>query len=135
MFIISFHIKEIVHKEFVLAGQTVNLHILLRRFTSIECKCAKPPPRTLATKVLSVVSRQLTVSHFHFHQGIFDQKQHDYGPHPQCFSLEIKLTGRHFDTTEVIEAESQAVLNIITKHEFQDKTIKNKQTPRPESAS
>jgi hypothetical protein len=30
--------------------------------------------------------------------------------------LKIKLKGRHFDTTEVIEAESQAVLNTPTKH-------------------
>jgi hypothetical protein len=27
----------------------------------------------------------------------------------------IKLKGRHFDTTEVIEAESQVVLNILTE--------------------
>jgi hypothetical protein len=32
----------------------------------------------------------------------------------------IKLKGRHFDTTEVIEAESQAVLNTLTEHDFQD---------------
>jgi hypothetical protein len=34
--------------------------------------------------------------------------------------LKIKLKGRHFDTTEVMEAESQAVLNILTEHDFQD---------------
>jgi hypothetical protein len=43
---------------------------------------------------------------------------------PPYFSLfprlKIRLRGRHFDTTEVIEAESQAVLNIITEHDFQD---------------
>jgi hypothetical protein len=33
--------------------------------------------------------------------------------------LSIKLKGRHFDTTEVIEAESQAVLNSLTEHDFQ----------------
>jgi hypothetical protein len=30
-----------------------------------------------------------------------------------------KLKGRHFDTTEVVEAESQAVLNSLTEHGFQ----------------
>jgi hypothetical protein len=44
--------------------------------------------------------------------------------HPPYFSLfprlKIKLKGRHFNTTEVIEAESQAVLNILTEHDFQD---------------
>jgi 23S rRNA maturation mini-RNase III len=34
--------------------------------------------------------------------------------------VKIKLNGRHFDTTEVVEAESQAVLNSLTDHYFQD---------------
>jgi hypothetical protein len=38
--------------------------------------------------------------------------------------LKIKLKGRHFDTIEVIETESQAVLNTLTEHVFQD-ALKN----------
>jgi hypothetical protein len=38
--------------------------------------------------------------------------------------LKIKLKGRHFDTIEVIEAESQAVLNTLTEHDFQDEFTK-----------
>jgi hypothetical protein len=38
--------------------------------------------------------------------------------------LKIKLKGRHFDTTEVIEAESQAELNNLTEHDFQN-ALKN----------
>jgi hypothetical protein len=34
--------------------------------------------------------------------------------------LKIKLKGRHFDVIEVMEAESQAVLNILKEHGFQD---------------
>jgi hypothetical protein len=34
--------------------------------------------------------------------------------------LKTKLKGRHFDTTEVIKAESQTVLNILTERDFQD---------------
>jgi hypothetical protein len=34
--------------------------------------------------------------------------------------LKIKVKGRHFDTVEMIEAESQAVLNTLTEHDFQD---------------
>jgi hypothetical protein len=34
--------------------------------------------------------------------------------------LKIKLKGRHFDTVEVMEAESQAVLNSLTELGFQD---------------
>jgi hypothetical protein len=46
-------------------------------------------------------------------------------PLPDYFSLyprlKIKLKVLHFDTIEVIEAESQAVLNSLTEHGFQDK--------------
>jgi hypothetical protein len=34
--------------------------------------------------------------------------------------LKIKLKDRHFDTIEVMEAESQAVLNTFTEHDFRD---------------
>jgi hypothetical protein len=34
--------------------------------------------------------------------------------------LKIQLNGRHFDTIEVMEAESRAVLNSLTEHGFQD---------------
>jgi hypothetical protein len=34
--------------------------------------------------------------------------------------LKIKLKGRRLDTIEVIEAESQAVLNTLTEHKFQN---------------
>jgi hypothetical protein len=34
--------------------------------------------------------------------------------------LKIKLKGRRFDTIEVIQAESQAVPNTLTEHDFQD---------------
>jgi hypothetical protein len=34
--------------------------------------------------------------------------------------LKIKLKDRHFDTIEMIEAESQAVMNALTEQVFQD---------------
>jgi hypothetical protein len=34
--------------------------------------------------------------------------------------LKIKLKARHFDTIEVIEAESRRLLNTLTEHDFQD---------------
>jgi hypothetical protein len=43
-------------------------------------------------------------------------------PHPPYFSLipllKIKLKGRHFDTIEMIDTESQAVLKALTEHGF-----------------
>jgi hypothetical protein len=41
----------------------------------------------------------------------------NFSPFPR---LKIKLKGRHFDTTEVIRAESQAVLNILPEYDIQD---------------
>jgi hypothetical protein len=32
----------------------------------------------------------------------------------------MKLKGSHFDTIEVIEAETQVALNTLTEHDFQD---------------
>jgi hypothetical protein len=87
-------------------------------------KCAKASPRTLATKELAVASQQRTVSHFLFSSGNFLPKQHDCRPHPSYVSLfpqlKIKLKGCHFDTTEVIDAELQVVLNTLTEHGCQD---------------
>jgi hypothetical protein len=34
--------------------------------------------------------------------------------------LKIKLKGHHFEKTGVVEAESQAVLNTLTEHDFQE---------------
>jgi hypothetical protein len=40
-------------------------------------------------------------------------------PHPLHFSVS-PIKGRHFETIDVVEAESQAVLNIFTEHNLQD---------------
>jgi hypothetical protein len=53
-------------------------------------------------------------------------------PHPpiSLFSqLTIKLIGHHFDTIELIESESQAELNALTEHGFQE-TAKAVETVR-----
>jgi hypothetical protein len=79
----------------------------------------------LATKELAAASRQRAVSHLLSHQGFFFPKSNmPVVPHPPYISmhpqLKVKLKGRHFDATEVIEAESQAVLNSLPEHDFQD---------------
>jgi hypothetical protein len=59
--------------------------------------------------------------------NFFYQKQHDcrtptYPTRltwPQQFSVS-PIGKRNFDTVEMIEAESQAVLNTLTEHGFQD---------------
>jgi hypothetical protein len=111
------------HKEFVLAGQTVN--------SSYYCE----------------VSRRLCGNVRRFLPELWWRKNwlsyHDNAPsHTSSFTrefflprttwlsspthpiflfprFEIKLKGRHFDTTEVAEAESQTVLNTLTEQDFQ----------------
>jgi hypothetical protein len=41
-------------------------------------------------------------------------------PYCSVSSIEQQLKSCHFDTTEMIEAESQAVLDTLTEHDFQD---------------
>jgi hypothetical protein len=51
----------------------------------------------------------------------FFTKNNKIVPHQPYFSaIEDKTEGRHFDTIEVIDAKSQAMLNTITEHDFQD---------------
>jgi hypothetical protein len=127
MLIIFFDIKRNVHKEFVLADKTVNSSYycdLLRRLHENV--------RRLRSELWGQKIRLFhhnSVSHFLFHQGISFSKNNTANvPHPSYVSLfprlEIELKGRHFDTIEVTEAESHAVLNIFREHGFQD-TFKN----------
>jgi hypothetical protein len=79
----------------------------------------------LTTKELAVASRQRTVSHIIFNHGIFFARNSiTVVLHPPYFSmfarLKIELKGRLSDAIEVIEAESQAVLNSLTEQDFQD---------------
>jgi hypothetical protein len=57
-------------------------------------------------------------------QFFFTKNNMTVFPHPPYFCLllrlKIKLKGSHFGTIEVIEAESEAVLNTLTEHDFED---------------
>jgi hypothetical protein len=125
MIIIFFYFKRVVHKEFVRAGNPVYFAYY---YQDLRRKYEKISLRNLATKELALPSRQRTVSHFLFHHGILTSNNTTVVPHLLYFSLlprlKIKLKGRHFDTIEAIEAESQATLKILAKHDFQE-TFKN----------
>jgi hypothetical protein len=121
MLITSYHIKRIVYNEFVLADQTLNSAYYCDFYSDCLKMCEEFTLK-FGDKELAVVP-QHTISHFSHHE-IFDQNNMTVVTHPPYFSafpqLKIKLKGRHFDTIEVIEAESQAVLNILTEHDFQE---------------
>jgi hypothetical protein len=103
MLIIFFDIKGIDHKEFVLAGQTVN---------STYCCDILRRLRENVRRLRSELWRQLQLLHhdnapsriFSFKRGFLSFPTQPY------FSLfprlKIKLKGRHFDAAEMMEAES-----------------------------
>jgi hypothetical protein len=114
MLVLFFDIKGIVHKEFILAGQKVN-------------------------SAYREVSRLLHENVWRFHPKRWQQKNwllhHDNAPSHTSFLTtfgsqtswlsspthatflfprsKVKLKGHHFDTIEVSEAESKAVLNTL----------------------
>jgi hypothetical protein len=97
--------------------------IVLWRFTATAWKSAKTSCQSLVVKEMAVASWEHVISHFLFHQGIFNQKLHNCHPTPTLLAWlgpMWLLFSRHFDTIEVIEAKVQMVLNTLTDHNFQD---------------
>jgi hypothetical protein len=66
----------------------------------------------------------ITISHLFFTRESLTKNNTTLVLHPPYFPLfprlKIKLESRHFDRIGVIEAESQAVLNTLTEHDFQN---------------
>jgi hypothetical protein len=122
MLIIFFDIKEIVHKEFFLTGQTVN--------SACSCDILRRLPENVRRLFPELWRQKIWLLHHDnapSHASVFTKKfltknnTTTVPTHPTLFPrLKIKLKGRHFDTTDVREADSQAVLKTLTEHDFQD---------------
>jgi hypothetical protein len=111
MLLIFFDIKGFVQKEFILADQTINsAHNTGDKRTGC---CITTAP-----------------SHTSFNTGEFLAKNNTTVPHPLTPPYSPDLApcdcsvSRHLDTTDVMEAESQAVPNTLTEHDIQD-AVKN----------
>jgi hypothetical protein len=111
-----------------LGGPNSQFHILLWRATVAAWKCVKTSSELWRQKKLLLHDDDAKTHTSFFHQETFDQKQHDCRPHSPYFSLLprliISLISRNVDTIEVLDAESQAVLNTFTEQDFQ-KAFKN----------
>jgi hypothetical protein len=116
MLIIFCDIKGIIYKEFVLVGQKV--------ISSYRCDVLRrllENLRRLRPEIWRqndwLLHHDNAPSHTSFFTRDFSDRNNmtvvPFPPYSSLFSrLKIKLKGRHFDTAEVMEAESQAVLNI-----------------------
>jgi hypothetical protein len=124
MLIIFFDNEGIVHKECVLAGQTSVPHTTVTFYDHCMkmCKDFTPNFGGRRTGCCIMTTHHLALP---FSPGNFLLKNNmNVVHHPPYFSLfpqlKIKLKGCHFDTIEVMDAESQAVLNTLTERNFQD---------------
>jgi hypothetical protein len=131
MIIIFFNINGIVHKEFVLAGQTVNssyyCDVLSLLCENVWDFASNYGDKGTGCCITTTYSLKLPCS-----PDNFWPKQHDCRPPPNLLAwllpinfslfprLKIKLKGRHFNTIEVIKTKSQAVWNTPRKHDFQN---------------
>jgi hypothetical protein len=74
----------------------------------------------LDTRELAVAARQRIYPHFIYNREFFNKYKMTVVPHLPYFSLfpqqKIQLKGLQFDKVEVIDTESQAVLNTLTEH-------------------
>jgi hypothetical protein len=109
--------QEIVEKEFVLAGQTVNS----ARYCDVLRRMRENVWRLRPEHWL--LHNNNASSHNSFFTREFLTKNNTtVAPNPPYVSLfprlKIQLKGHHFDTIEVIEAESQAVRNTLKEHDF-----------------
>jgi hypothetical protein len=111
MFITFLDTKGIVHREFVPASQTVNSANYCDVLRRLRNMCEDFVPNFGDKRQNWLLHHDNTPSHtFFFTREFFTKNNMAIVLHPPYFSLfpqlMIKLKGRHFDTTEVIEAES-----------------------------
>jgi hypothetical protein len=117
MLIIFLEIKEIVHKEFILAGKTFN--------STQNCEVL----RRLCENVRRLRPELWQWTYWLLHHYNFLIKNNTTVVPGPCHSplfpqLEMRLKDRQFNTIEVTDAESQAVLNTLTEHDFHDELKK-----------
>jgi hypothetical protein len=115
MLIIFIDIKGSVHKEFILAYQTANS----AHYCDVLGDCLKMCEDFAQDFGDKITGCSIITAHrlkLPFSPGnSLPKTTYLSSPNTPTF-----LIGRHFDTIEVIEAESLAVLTTLTEHDFQD---------------
>jgi hypothetical protein len=127
MLISIFDIKGIVHKGFVLVGQTVSYAYYCDIWQEL-CENMQRLCSELWRQKNWLLHHNSILSLITFFTREFLTKNNmTIILHAPCSLTWLPVTflfphlkGCHFDTINVIEAESWAVLNILTEHDFQD---------------
>jgi hypothetical protein len=123
MLIILFDNKGIVHKKFVLAGQTINSTHYCDVLQRLRENMQRLRPELWLQKnwLLHHNASSYTSSFTREFLTKYNTTVVTYPTYLSLFpGLKINLKGRHFDTVEVIETELQEVVNSLTEHNFQD---------------
>jgi hypothetical protein len=104
-----------------------NSPLLVRCSKPFEGGLEEKPSREVAHERLGTPPRQRTTAQEFFAKNkMAVVPQAPYSPHlAPCYiflfpKMKIMLKGRRSDTVEEIHAETQTVLNILTKKDFQD---------------
>jgi hypothetical protein len=123
MLIICFDIEGTVHKELILAGQSVKpTHTTVKLYCDCVKMCEDFGPNFGDKRTGYCITTRHHLAFLFSPRNCLPNATRQ----PSCYPtflfprLKVKLKGSHFYTIEVMEAESQAVLNTLTEHDFQD---------------
>jgi hypothetical protein len=121
---IFFDSKGFVYNGLALAGQAVNSTYYYDALRLLRENEGRLRPELWRQKNWLLHHSDAPSHTSFFAREFFTKNNKTVVPHPPYFSLflrlKIKLKRRHFDTIEVIEAESQAMLDTLTERDLQD---------------
>jgi len=131
MLICFFDQKEIVHKEFVPPGQTVNAALYVKILRRLQENVQRKRPDQWWNNTWLLHHDNVPAHAALLTQWFLTDNNMTVVPHPPYSpdlapcdflfpKLKMKLKGRKFQMVEEIQAESQAVLNTLRENDFQE---------------
>jgi len=132
MLICFFDQKEIVHKEFVPPGQTVNAAFYVEVLRCLRENVQRKRPDQWQNNTWLLHHDNAPAHAVLLTRRFLTDNNMTLVPHPPYLpdlapsdfflfpKLKMKLKGQRFQTVEEIQAESQAILNTLQENDFQE---------------